>query len=76
MLLDCRGEIQQVHDLRDSSAGDAFAAGDGGLGGDLASAELATPFYGLAKRLDDSPGGRRVWVALEGECCKETAAPR
>jgi len=51
--LDARREAEKGHDLADAGAGDAFAAGDGGLALDLAPVELASPFLGKAQE----PGG-------------------
>ncbi len=51
--------MKQGEDLRNVGAGDAFAAGEGGLLGDLAGVELVSPFEGLAERLSVTrrPGG-------------------
>ncbi len=50
-VLDGRGEVEKGHDLADSGAGEALAAGDGGLVFNLAGVELALPFLGLAQVL-------------------------
>lgn len=42
-LLDGRGESKEPHDLRDTGAGDALAAGDVGLAGDLPGVEVTLP---------------------------------
>ena len=49
----CR-KPKQGEDLRDPSARDALPAGDGGLVGNLAGVELASPLDGLSERLHDA----------------------
>jgi hypothetical protein len=52
--LNLRFEAEQTEDLSHPGAGDALAAGDGGLVANLASVELATPLDRLPKSLDDA----------------------
>ena len=44
-------KAQEGHDLREAGSGEAFAAGDGGMGLDLACVELALPFLGEPQEL-------------------------
>ena len=48
-----RRQAKQGQDLGHAGAGDAFATGDGGLVGELASVELASPLDGLAERFGE-----------------------
>ena len=53
VLLNLRGEAQEHEDLGHAGAGDAFAAGDVGLTGDLSGVELALSFEALRRACVD-----------------------
>ena len=59
-FLDGRGESQERYDLRDPGAGEAFTAGNVGLGGDLACVDLTPPLNGPA---EERGHPRRAWLA-------------
>jgi hypothetical protein len=56
LLLDFRRQPKHPNDLRDPGTSDVFPTSDLRLVCDLAGVDLASPFLGLAKQLDDPRG--------------------
>jgi len=54
IFLNFRSEIKETEDLGDPSSGEAFLAGDFGLGGNLTGLKEPLPLDGLSEKFDHS----------------------
>ena len=84
VLLDVRGEVQQVHDLRHAGAGDVAEAGQLGVVGDLAVVGTSSSKWMRQRHQPGDPGhaarcvGGLAWPSREHlaarACCRSEPA--